>query len=187
MVGAMGTGTTPEGDNFEDLSRELRERVGPEVRADAEASEADAATVEMRRRQLHDVARELASRGDEITVFAGDRSARGTLTYARGDIAELATASGPIDVHLAAGVALRVDHRVVAGGTDPRSGSDTLRARLLEHELAGHRLEIWMPRHGLDISGRLVSVGKDHAVARDGDDREWTISLMDIAWVRSLG
>ena len=127
------------GDEFEsldDLGRELRERVGNEMRLEAEMLEQDAASVELRRRRLADIAIELLSRGDTVTVIAGQRSIRGRLSYARGEIATMETSTGPIDVHLSAGVVLRVDERSAEGGVTPRSGSDTLRARLLEQELA---------------------------------------------------
>lgn len=186
MVARMADDGTSGDDYLNELGRELREAIGAEMRLEAETSERDAAAVEMRRRLLADVARELASRGDTVTLFAGARSVRGTVTYARGDIATLDTPGGQVDAHLAAGLVLRVDARSPSGGTASRSGSDTLRARLLEHELARNRLEFWSARHGLEISGDVIAVGKDHAIVRDRDDQEWTIPLMDVAWVRRV-
>ena len=184
MVTGMGRNDTPGDDPLDELGRELRERMGSEMRMEAELSEQDAAVVELRRRTLSEVAGELASRGDTVSVFAGDRSVRGVITYARGDLATLETTHGDLDVHLTSGVAMRVDVRSTAGGTAPRSGSDTLRARLLEYELAGSQIEMWIPRHGLEIAGVLSVVGKDHATVIDQADQEWTVSLSDIAWVR---
>ena len=172
--------------SLDDLGRELRERVGNEIRQEAEMLEQDAAAVELRRRHFADVAIELLSRGDNVTVIAGDRSKRRPLTYARGEIASIATSSGRVDVHLAAGVVLRVDERTTAGGTAPRSGSDTLRARLLEQEVAGVSVEVWAPAHRVDVRGTIVAVGKDHVIVRDQDGSEWTLPLEGIAWVGRL-
>lgn len=170
-------------DPLDDLGQELRERIGSEMRQEAEMAEHEAAVVERRRRRLEDVARDLVSRGDTVSVFAGDRSIRGILTYARGDIALLETAEGLVDVHLAASVVVRVDRRSTAGGIASRRGADTLRARLLEHEMAAGRLELWCAAQGLEIAGELLAVGKDHVIMRNDDAQEWTIPLSEIAWV----
>lgn len=171
---------------LDDLGRELRERVGNEMRLEAEMIEQDAATVELRRRRLADLATELMSRGDIVTVIAGDRSLRGRLTFARGEIASVEAAVGRVDIHLPAGVVLRVDERSTAGGVTSRNGSDTLRARLLELELSGTDIEVWVPTHGIDVSGGIVAVGKDHVLIRDRDGSEWALLLSDIAWVHGI-
>ena len=180
MVGPMA------GDeSLDDLGRELRERVGHEVQREAEMIEHDAASLQLRRRRLEDVATELVSRGDTVTVIAGARSIRGTLVYARGEIASVAIADGPaFDVHLRAGVMLRVDERSPAGGRAARRGSNTLRARLLEHELSGTSVEVWVPAHGVEAMGSIQAVGKDHLILTDRDGAEWVVVLDDIAWVR---
>ena len=172
-------------DELDDLGRELRRRVGHELRMEAEQAEQDAAAFELRRRRLADVAVELLSRGDTVTVLAGDRALRGRLTYARGEIASVETASGRVDVNLTPGVVLRIDERAAAGGTAPRPGSDSLRARLLEHELAGTSIEAWLPSTGLEVRGSIAAVGLDHLIVRDGDGTEWVLQLSDIAWVRA--
>jgi hypothetical protein len=181
----MDGAETPE-EPLDDLGRELRERVGNEMRQEAELIEQDAATVELRRRRLADIAIELVSRGDIVTVMAGDRSLRGRLTYARGEIASLQAAVGRVDIHLPAGVALRVDERSTEGGMAPRKGSDTLRARLLELELSNSAIEAWVPTHGFDVRGAIVAVGKDHVIVQDADDAEWVLLLFDIAWIRAV-
>lgn len=173
------------GDGLDDLARELRDRVGHELRQEAELIEQDAATVERRRRTLSDLAIELLSRGDSVTVVAGERSIRGRVTYARGEILALQTSSGRFDVHLASGVVLRVDERTTEGGSPPTAGSDTLRARLLELELAGSSIEVWAPAHGVSESGAITAVGRDHLIIADRDGREWAVPLLDIAWVRT--
>lgn len=171
-------------DQLDDLGRELRERVEAEMRLEAEMIEHDSALVERRRRVMADLAIELVSRGDTVTAIAGEKVLRGRLVYARGDIASLDTGSGTADLHLAAGVALRIDERRTEGGTTPRSGSDTLRARLLEYEMDARRIEIWLPAHHMEVSGGIGAVGKDHLVVIDQDGSEWVAQLTDIAWVK---
>jgi hypothetical protein len=179
---------SPLGDSEppDDLARELRERVGHEMRQEAEMLEQDAASVEMRRRHIADVAIEILSRGDIVTVIAGDRSIRGHLSYARGEIASVETAAGRVDIHLAAGVILRVDERSTEGGRTPRVGSDTLRARLLELELSGRGVELWVPAQGIEVTGPITAVGKDHVIVRDQDNAEWIVLLVDVAWIRTI-
>lgn len=174
------------GDSLDDLGRELRHRIGHEMRLEAEMAEQDAATFEQRGRRMADLAIELLSRGDTVTAIAGERSLRGRLSHARGDIASLETPTGRVDLHLTAGVALRIDERTTSGGTAPRSGSATLRARLLEYELSGTAIEVWVPAHRVEVSGDIAAVGKDHVILTGRQESEWVLLLADIAWVRSL-
>ena len=171
-------------DQLDDLGRELRERVEAEMRLEAEMLEHDSALVEQRRRTTADLALELVSRGDTVTAIAGEKALRGRLVYARGTIASIDTGSGPADSHLAAGVVLRIDERHLAGGVSPRSGSDSLRARLLEYEMDGRPIEIWIPAHGIEVAGAIGAVGRDHLVLIDPDGSEWVAQLNDIAWVK---
>lgn len=174
----------PGDDSLDDLGRELRERMGEELRQEAEMVEHDASLVELRRRTLADVALELASRGDLVTAIAGDKSLTGRLAYARGEIALIETSAGMADLHLAAGIILRVDERRPAGGIAPRQGSDTLRARLLEHELANRAIAMWLPGHGVEIEGPIHAVGKDHVIVTGLDQTEWVALFRDVAWVQ---
>ena len=167
---------------LDDLGRELRERVGNEMRLEAEMLEQEAASVELRRRELGDVAVELMSRGDLVTVIAGDRQIQGRLEFARGEIASLRTASGLVDVHLAPGVVLRVDERSSAGGKPPRSGSETMRARMLEHELSSRRVTVWAPAPATEVAGLIAAVGRDHVIVSDIEGAQWVVRLEDVAW-----
>jgi hypothetical protein len=173
-------------DQLDDLGRELRERVGEEMRLEAEMLEHDAALVEQRRRRIADLALELVSRGDTVTAIAGDKSLRGRLVYARGDLATLETGAGSFDLHLAAGVILRIDERRAEGGVTPRSGSDSLRARLLAYEIEDRAVEVWIPPHHVEFGGRIGAVGQDHLIIVDRDGTEWVAQLADVAWVRPL-
>ncbi len=170
---------------LDDLGRELRRRVGNEMRLEAEMLEQDAASVELRRREIGDVAVELMSRGDLVTVIAGEKQIKGQIEFARGEVASLRTSNGLVDVHLTPGVVLRVDERSSAGGKPPRSGSETMRARMLEHELNSRRVTLWAPAHATEVSGHIAAVGKDHLIVLDADQAEWVFRLEDVAWARA--
>jgi hypothetical protein len=77
-----------------------------------------------------------------------------------------------------------VDERSTEGGAAPRRGSDTLRARLLELELSGTAIEVWVPTHAIEVRGAIIAVGTDHVLIRDRDANEWALLFYDIAWVR---
>ncbi|MBT8203589.1 MAG: hypothetical protein HKN74_12855 [Acidimicrobiia bacterium] len=170
-------------DPLDELGRELRERMGDELRAEAELVEQDAATVELRRRTVADVALELVSRGDTVSVIAGEKVLRGTLVYARGELARIHTASGRADINLASPVVLRVDARSRDGGTAARPGADTLRARLLEYDMEDVAIELWAPTPATTVSGSISAVGRDHVVLEDHDGADWIVRLVDIAWI----
>ena len=173
-------------DQLDDLGRELRERVGADMRLEAEMLEYDAALVEKRRRSMADLAIEYVSRGDDVTALAGAKSIRGRLIYARGTLATIQTGTGTADLHLVPGLALRIDERATEGGITPRTGADSLRARLLEYNLREQPIELWAPTHHIEVSGRIEAVGKDHLILADGDGTEWVAQLADIAWVRPV-
>ena len=174
------------GDSLDDLGRELRERVGHEMRQEAEMLERDGVSVELRSRRMGDLAIELLSRGDTVTITAGSKSIRGRLSFARGRLASLDTAGGRVDVNLRSGVAVRVEARATEGGVGPRPGSGTLRALLLEYDMAGTGIEIWAPSHDLEASGPITAVGRDHVILADTDGTELAVMLRDIAWVKAL-
>lgn len=180
-AGVYGGAMDGEG-SLDDLGRELRRRVGEEMRLEAEMLEQDAASVELRRREIGDVAVELMSRGDLVTVIAGEKQIKGCIEFARGEVASLRTTSGLVDVHLTPGVVLRVDERSNSGGRPPHSGSETMRARMLEHELSSRRVTVWSPAVAMEVTGQIAAVGKDHVIVSDIDEARWVFRLEDVAW-----
>jgi hypothetical protein len=171
--------------SLDDLGRELRERVEHEIRHEAEMLERDSVSFELRRRRIGDLAIELLSRGDIVTIIAGSKSIKGRLSFARGRLASLETVAGRVDVNLRS-VALRVEERATEGGVGPRPGAGTLRACLLEYDMEGTSIEIWAPSHDLTAAGPIVAVGRDHVILAEAGDTELAVMLKDIAWVRAL-
>src|SRR6266508_4353292 len=102
---------TEDGDQREgqDLSAdpELREaevEFLSETRLDQEEAVRDAAALAMRTRALADVAFELMSRGDLVSVSVGDRSFTGRIIYSAGDLMTVKTAEPTVDFNLGAAV-----------------------------------------------------------------------------------
>lgn len=76
-------------DPLDDLARGLRRDLGGELRAEAEAGEADAAMALHRGRRLSDVAAALVDRGSEVAVGLDGRTLRGTAVGAGRDVVVL--------------------------------------------------------------------------------------------------
>lgn len=166
-----------------DLSRELRGRVGPEFRAEAEESERQAAAAARRRRTLADVAGQLRSRGDRVAVALPGRVLTGVVVYVGEDFLALATPGGQADVPLTQPLTLRVVDPARGGGVGVRTGPPTLRARLLELELDGGQVELAAFPLGDVHRGRLTTVGRDHVVVTDTQGDQWYVAMGAIGYV----
>lgn len=184
-------------DPLDALGRELRTRLGPELRAEAEEAERLALQAARRRRTLADVARELAARGHEVLVTVGDRRFVGVLVHAAGDLAVVRTAAGDVDVNLAAPAALRELGRASRAGARadgpraarPHAGgvgaggtttAGSFRARLFEIELAAAPVTLGCTTGGEELHGRITAVAVDHLVWQDLDR---TVSYLPVAAV----
>jgi hypothetical protein len=85
-------------------------------------------------RTLLDVARELMHRGDTVAIEMADTMFTGIVVAVGGDYLQLLTSGGPVDVCIGGTpLVLRVLERASAGGCRVIPGSQTFRARLLEH------------------------------------------------------
>jgi hypothetical protein len=167
---------------FEALGRELRQRLGPDLRAEAEEDERLAAQAARRRRRLVDVGRDLMARGDRVAVVLPGRRLTGVVVHAAGDLLTVRTAGGEVDVHLAGPVQLRVEDRAAGGGSATSDGPTSFKARLLELELAGQPVELGAAPAGEQI-GTIRAVAVDHLVWQDRDGGEWFLPLATISHV----
>ncbi|HUH06769.1 MAG TPA: hypothetical protein VML96_03075 [Egibacteraceae bacterium] len=151
-----------------------------ELRADAEEDERLAVQALLRGRGLADVARELAARGDTVSVAIADRSFTGAVTHSAGDLACITSAVGELDVRLTAPVVVTVLKRSSEGGRGKGHGPATFRARLSEHEAAGGAVELgalWAP----PLVGRIAAVAEDHVVLDSAGLRSY-VSLASVAY-----
>lgn len=171
-------------DNLRDLARELRERVGGDFRAEAEEGERLAALAAARSRSLADVAIELRSRGDRVTISVVGRSFTGTIVYSGQDLCTLRGTGGLTDVRLTAAVQLQVVERATAGGRGHLAGPGTFRARLRELELDDVEVEVGGPGLPEPLRARIVTVGRDHLLVRGRDGTDRYLAESAVAYVR---
>ena len=113
---------------------------------------------------LREVVRALMHRGDTITVSIGAAGFTGRAVAVGDDWFELDTVGGTVDVRLdAPELVVRVVERAPDGGRRCEPGARTLRARLLEHEVAGGPVVVGS-RDGGALQGELV-VGRDQVLS----------------------
>ena len=155
------------------------------ARAEAEASEREAAQLAMRTRSLADVAFEAMSRGDTLAVAAGGKTFTGRVGYAAGDLMTLETGLGRIDVNLAGPVAIQVVERARSGGRARAEGPGGFRGRLLEHEGA-REVEVWATGLAGPLRGKVKVAARDHVVFEDREGREWFLPLPTVGYVARL-
>lgn len=175
------TAALPTGDRFEQAEQEFRSA----TRAEAEASEREAAQLSMRSRSLADVAFDAMSRGDTLAVTAGGKTFTGRVDYAAGDLMTLETSLGRIDVNLAGPVAIQVVERARSGGRARTAGPGSFRGRLLEHEGA-REVEVWAAVLAGPLRGKVRVAARDHVVFEDREGREWVLPLAAVGYVARL-
>lgn len=176
-----------DGAGFDGLGRELRERAGAQLRAEAEDSERLAAQAARRGRSLADVARELMARGDTVTVAVPGRWFTGVIIHASGDLLTLRAAGGSVDVNLRAPAHLQVVQRARSGGLAGSDGASSFKARLFEIEMAGELVTLGCLTVGEEVRGRIAAVGVDHLVWQSGGGREWYLPLVAVTHVLHAG
>jgi hypothetical protein len=174
------------GDPFEELDRELRERMSGEFRRSAEEDEQAARKAVLRARSLADVAFELLGRGDTVAAVVGSRHRfQGTFVHAKGSLATLQTGIGDsVHVNLEGPVTLEVVERSTAGGRsrDP-VGAESFMAKLREIELQGHAVDIVLHSVEESIAGRIEAVTKDHVMLITPAATTWFVPIREIAAV----
>src|SRR6266571_8221450 len=154
------------------------------ARLEAEDAGRDAALLQMRRRELADVASELMGRGDTTAVAAGDRSFTGTVIHAAGDLMTLESTDAFVDINLDAGPVISVVERARAGGRSPRSGPDSFAARLMELESGKGAVDVGLVGQAHpSLSGHVRVTARDHVVFVDRGGHEWFLPLARIAYV----
>jgi hypothetical protein len=182
---------TEDGDQREDqdlsADPELREaevEFLSEARLDQEQAERDAAALAMRTRELADVAFELMSRGDLVSVAVGDRSFTGKVIYAAGDLMTVQTAEPTVDFNLAAAVLISVTERAREGGVAPGEGPGSFRGRLMEWERAPEPVELGLADPARQVlKGDVRAAAEDHVVFVDTSGREWFVPSTSVAYL----
>lgn len=178
-----------EPDPLDRLGRELRQRSGDGLRADAEDAERDAARAVLRGRSLAEVAALAQARQELVRIRAGGRTWTGRVLGAVGDLVALTDPQGRID--------LTTEHidvlETVAGGAPggarsggvERLGVRGFLARLRQLELDTALVTVGLGDTRDDIAGRLLAVARDHLLIESGEGGRIHLALRAVVWVRA--
>jgi len=165
-------------ENF-DISRDLEN----ELRFEAEEAEHDAARLAARARRLGAVAFDSMSRGDLVTFVTLGSTVSGTLQHTAVDLASLATSDGFVDVNLGGPVAMKIARFAHSPGKGRTRGSQSFVARLTEYELTGEHVTIIAPLLGMEESGQISAVARDHVALVSLDEHSLYVPFAHIAFV----
>lgn len=152
--------------DFDELARELRNRVGRDIREEAAEDESLTELQRLRNRDLADAAREAMHRGDRVTVQVAGTAFTDPIEYVGGDYLTMATPESVVDVLLARAT-LFIEPRQ-RGGRSGKPAAWTFRARLAEHEQSGIPVELILDT-GNRIRGTIHVVGHDHLVVAESE------------------
>lgn len=168
------------------LARELRQTVGAELRAEAEAVENEVEISRLRRRTSSELAREAARRGDRVSLVSAARTVSGTLVHVGRDYVSVETAAEHVDARLDR-IALVVSPNA-SGGFSPSGGSITFKARLSEYEQTGESVELIATGLSFSVSGAIQVVAADHVIvcASGGVRTSLPLELIDLVLRKRL-
>ena len=166
-----------ESDDFEQMSRELREQVGGEFRLAAEEDEYWAMKQARRAGTLSEIAYDAMSRGDRVEIWAGEAVFRGFIRHTRNDLLSL-QAQAEVDVNLGAPIALRViEPAARSGAVALPGGPASFSARLAELEQTGKLCEFITMSSRVAVVGKVAIRARDHVIVESADQPEWVIPL----------
>lgn len=154
--------------------------MGNEFREEAEEVERLTDLQRRRRASLSDVALAAMHRGDQVTIQARSGAWTGELLAVGDDYVSLQALNGIVEA-LLDGVALHV-RSSRAGGRSGRPASATWRARLSEFALSGETVTVIAPDLGLEVTGVIELIARDHAVVDNGTVRTY-VPMLSLAIV----
>jgi hypothetical protein len=170
-------------EEFEEMSRELREQVGGEFRLAAEEDEFWAMKQARRAGTLAEIAYDAMSRGDLLEVWAAESVFRGFVRHTKGDLLVLENQIH-VDVNLGGPIVIRViEPGAAAGKGVVTGGANSFAARLAEHEQQQALVDFIVPFTSAPVSGRVLIRAEDHVIAKGADSREWVVPLKWLAAV----
>lgn len=167
-----------------DLAAELRQGAGREWNEEAAEDERLTALHDRRRFALRDMAKEMANRGERVTVDVSGHSLSGTVVSAGADYAVIEGSGVSAEVRLDAAF-----WSVIPAGVDATPGTvteESLTARLNDHSDQGTMVRVALPNSQLVI-GKVMVVAEDHIEVADADGRRLYVPLtMVLAVMRSI-
>lgn len=156
--------TTPQPDP--ELGAELRQGAGSEWAGEAAEDEQMTELLRKRRLGLSDVLKEIAHRGDRVTLQFGGHSFGGVVTHAGTDYATVSAPGQSVDIRLDAAIWSVVP---AAGETAGRpGGAESFKELLHEFAAANTRVRLALPEHEV-LVGQIVVVASDHLEVNDAD------------------
>lgn len=150
-------------DPLDEVARQLRDAIGDEFRAEAEAGEADAAIAAARARTIGDVAVDLAARGSQVRVEMAGRIVLGTAVGGASDVLLLRVRDTLV------AVSLRTVHAVAEIAAPPRADDDipvTSLMNWLYRSEGRPGIEIGLVGTSHTEPGLIEAVAVDHLVWR---------------------
>lgn len=166
-----------------ELGSELRQTAGAEWIEEAAEDERLSDLQRRRGRGFADVVKDVANRGDRVSVRFGDHSFGGSITHAGTDYATVEGAGQAADVRYGAAV-----WSVIANPDRAEArpgGAETFAALLHEYAAAGTKLRFALPDKETLI-GSVSVVAEDHIEVRDVDARTLYVPLeMVLGTIRS--
>jgi hypothetical protein len=162
---------------FEEIGRELRERIGGRFRLAAEEDEYWAMKQARRAATLSEVAYDAMSRGDHVEIWAGDVAFRGFIQHVRNDLLIL-QGQANVDVNLGAPIVLRVVEPAVIPGTGVSPhGPESFAARLAQLEQSDAACEFIVPYSRAAVFGRIAIRARDHVIVDGAEKQEWFVPV----------
>lgn len=159
--------TTSEGPDPQ-LGAELRQSAGTEWAEEAAEDEQLTELMRRRGRAMGDVAREIANRGDRVTVQFGEHSFGGLIAHAGEDYATVIAPGQTADIRFDASTWSIVPS---ADGGEPASGgAETFRELLHEYAAANARVRLALADKAI-LVGQVAVVATDHLEVHDADGR----------------
>ncbi|CAN5282820.1 hypothetical protein BH18ACT5_BH18ACT5_15540 [soil metagenome] len=145
-------------EDFDDLARDLRRRMGAEFRDEAEEVERLTDLQRRRKQTLAEVARRAMHAGDAATLAIGNRTWRGLIDEVGSDYVKVHTGTAVVEAPFHV-VRLALEP-TRAGGHNRTPDASTWIARL--GELAMAETQLTLVIDGNDLEGRIVLVATDH-------------------------
>lgn len=166
------------------LASELRQGAGRELSEEAAEDERMTAMLDRRRFTLTDLAKDMANRGERVSVEVGGHSFSGAVVAAGADYAVIEGSGQRIEVRLDAGYwSLIPANQDAAPGT---TTNESLTARLAEHAEQRTLVRVALSAGQLVI-GRVAVVADDHIEVVDADQRHLYVPLkLILAVIRSI-
>lgn len=167
-----------------ELAAHLRDSAGRDWNEDAAEDERLTALHDRRRFGLSEMAKDMANRGERVTVEYGGHTFSGAVVAAGANYVTLEGSGLRADIRLDAGY-----WSVLVTDADSRPGVvsiETLTARLAEYAESGLMVRLAIPDGNLVI-GKVTVVADDHIELADADGRKLYVPLkMILAITRSI-